>query len=139
MRQMTPDNPGIDSPSDCWRPTSMTDAREHQTDVPTGAALVRQDAGALTAVELLKASVEEDIWLQRQRSPHTRRAYKEDVLHFMRACDHQPRGAAPGRARRHHRLDTAHGRETGEAAHDPQAPGRALLAVQSSGGASRRG
>jgi len=40
---------------------------------------------SLPSVELLRAIPEEEIWLQDQRSHHTRRAYKADVLHFMRA------------------------------------------------------
>jgi integrase/recombinase XerD len=40
---------------------------------------------ALPSMELLAAIPEEDLWLQGQLSHHTRRAYKEDVLHFMRS------------------------------------------------------
>ena len=40
--------------------------------------------GALT-VELLRAVPEEEIWLAGQLSPHTRRAYKQDVAHFIAA------------------------------------------------------
>jgi integrase/recombinase XerD len=36
-------------------------------------------------VEMLAAIPEEEIWLQSQRSDHTRRAYGEDVRHFMRS------------------------------------------------------
>jgi len=61
----------------------MTEAKD-RTDEATG-VLVRPAPAQLPAVELLKAIPEEDIWLQGQRSPHTRRAYKEDVLHFMRS------------------------------------------------------
>jgi len=39
---------------------------------------------ALT-VELLQAVPEEEIWLAGQLSPHTRRAYKQDVAHFIAA------------------------------------------------------
>jgi integrase/recombinase XerD len=35
------------------------------------------------SVHLLQAVPEEDIWLAGQRSPHTRRAYKQDVAHFV--------------------------------------------------------
>ena len=54
----------------------MTDTRENQTEAQTGAALVRQDTAGLPAVELLKAIPEEDIWLAKQKSKRTRRAYK---------------------------------------------------------------
>src|SRR5690348_5850829 len=58
-----------------------------ETDQPQieSASLVRQIQAQLPAVELLAAIPEEEVWLQGQRSPHTRRAYKEDVLHFVRA------------------------------------------------------
>ena len=42
-------------------------------------------SSALSIFEHLADIPEEDLWLQNQRSAHTRRAYKEDVLHFMRA------------------------------------------------------
>jgi site-specific recombinase XerD len=48
-----------------------------------GAERVLVSPAPLPAVELLAAIPEEEIWLQGQRSPHTRRAYKADVLHFM--------------------------------------------------------
>jgi integrase/recombinase XerD len=47
--------------------------------------LVKAPSPFLPSVELLAAIPEEDIWLQGQLSHHTRRAYKEDVLHFMRS------------------------------------------------------
>jgi site-specific recombinase XerD len=46
--------------------------------------LIRPEKSSVPSIELLAAIPEEDIWLQGQRSHHTRRAYKEDVLHFMR-------------------------------------------------------
>ena len=39
---------------------------------------------ALPSVAVLAAIPEEELWLQGQLSVHTRRAYKEDVRHFMR-------------------------------------------------------
>ena len=39
---------------------------------------------ALPSVAVLAAIPEEELWLQGQLSVHTRRAYKEDVHHFMR-------------------------------------------------------
>jgi len=35
------------------------------------------------SLHLLQAVPEEEIWLAGQRSPHTRRAYKQDVAHFI--------------------------------------------------------
>src|SRR5579871_5327647 len=61
--------------------------RDHTTQRVTGEtnALVRSAVANVPAIELLKAIPEEDLWLASQRSPHTRRAYKEDVILFMRA------------------------------------------------------
>ncbi|HVS70798.1 MAG TPA: tyrosine-type recombinase/integrase [Phycisphaerae bacterium] len=39
--------------------------------------------GASLSVHLLKSVPEEEIWLAGQLSPHTRRAYKQDVAHFI--------------------------------------------------------
>ncbi len=36
------------------------------------------------SVDLLQFVPEEEVWLAGQRSPHTRRAYKQDVAHFVR-------------------------------------------------------
>ena len=36
------------------------------------------------SLQLLKSIPEEDVWLAGQLSPHTRRAYKADVQHFVR-------------------------------------------------------
>lgn len=44
-------------------------------------------SSSLPSVELLAVIPEEDLWLQGQLSRHTRRAYKEDVLHFMRCVN----------------------------------------------------
>ena len=65
----------------------MTEPEENQTTVetapPRSGDLVRQPSGALATLERLAAIPEEKLWLQNQRSAHTRRAYKEDVRHFM--------------------------------------------------------
>ena len=45
---------------------------------------VAEKANGLTAFEWLAEIPEEELWLQNHRSPHTRRAYREDVRHFMR-------------------------------------------------------
>ena len=41
-------------------------------------------AGRLSTLDLLADIPEEEIWLQNQKSAHTRRAYRLDVQHFMR-------------------------------------------------------
>ena len=43
-----------------------------------------EKTNGLTAFERLADIPEEELWLQNHRSPHTRRAYREDVRHFMR-------------------------------------------------------
>jgi integrase/recombinase XerD len=52
--------------------------RPLQSDLPT----VRTPSGV--SLMLLQSVPEEDIWLAGQLSPHTRRAYKRDVAHFVR-------------------------------------------------------
>src|ERR1700674_1499818 len=47
--------------------------------VPVGA-----DQGRLSTLDQLAAIPEEEIWLQKQKSARTRRAYRQDVQHFMR-------------------------------------------------------
>src|SRR3984957_1410306 len=42
-------------------------------------------AGELTRLDQLAAIPEEEIWLAKQKSAQTRRAYRLDVQHFMRA------------------------------------------------------
>lgn len=56
------------------------------TDDKTDTALipVAPASSAIAMLETMAAILEEQLWLQSQRSPHTRRAYKEDVQHFMR-------------------------------------------------------
>ena len=41
---------------------------------------------ATTTIEALAAVPEEAVWLAKQKSPRTRRAYRADVQHFMRFC-----------------------------------------------------
>lgn len=41
---------------------------------------------ATTTLETLAAVPEEAVWLAKQKSPRTRRAYKADIQHFMRFC-----------------------------------------------------
>src|SRR5258708_18334543 len=41
-------------------------------------------AGRVSTLDRLAEIPEEEIWLQKQKSPRTRRAYRLDVQHFMR-------------------------------------------------------
>ncbi len=50
----------------------------------TGAELAKSERPALPSLELLAAIPEEQVWLEGQQSPQTRRAYRADVVHFMR-------------------------------------------------------
>ena len=43
------------------------------------------DMRQLTTLDQLAEIPEEEIWLAKQKSPQTRRAYRLDVRHFMRA------------------------------------------------------
>src|ERR1017187_7687374 len=43
-----------------------------------------REAFPTSAVERLSAIPEEDVWLAKQKSARTRRAYKQDVAHFVR-------------------------------------------------------
>lgn len=51
-------------------------------------SLAKRSAGtaATTTLESLAAIPEEAVWLAKQKSPRTRRAYRADVQHFMRFC-----------------------------------------------------
>jgi len=59
---------------------SDTDALHSTLPVPIGAGGNR----ALSTLDQLAAIPEEEIWLQKQKSARTRRAYRLDVQHFMR-------------------------------------------------------
>jgi site-specific recombinase XerD len=45
------------------------------------------DRHRVATLDQLAAVTEEEVWLAKQKSPQTRRAYKLDVRHFMRAFD----------------------------------------------------
>ena len=49
-----------------------------------GRELVRAVRPALPSLEVLAAIPEERVWLESQQSPETRRAYRQDVAHFLR-------------------------------------------------------
>src|SRR4051812_39836259 len=44
-----------------------------------------QNCDVATTLDLLQAVPEEEVWLAGQLSSHTRRAYRQDVAHFVRA------------------------------------------------------
>src|ERR1700735_5702173 len=78
---------------------------------------------------------EEEIWLAKQKSRQTRRAYRLDVRHFMRALGITSTDMLrQGRSSRRHRLgrDAARGGERKPSAHPPPACG-AVQPVQASG------
>jgi integrase/recombinase XerD len=52
----------------------------HNRQLPAAAARV----GESVSLQILQSVPEEDVWLAGQLSPHTRRAYKRDVAHFVR-------------------------------------------------------
>src|ERR1700736_1113587 len=53
---------------------------KHRNELQT----ISDSAGALSPIEALAEIPEEEIWLAKQKSKRTRRAYKQDVQHFMR-------------------------------------------------------
>lgn len=52
-----------------------------------GRELVVASRASLPSLEVLAAIPEERVWLESQQSPETRRAYRQDVAHFIRAMD----------------------------------------------------
>ena len=60
----------------------------HRNPGSTTNLLARRTVGTPTAttIEALAAVPEEAVWLAKQKSPRTRRAYRADVQHFMRFC-----------------------------------------------------
>jgi site-specific recombinase XerD len=57
---------------------SVEELEDQKMNLP--APVVEQSA---LSVHLLQSVPEEDVWLAGQLSPHTRRAYKQDVAHFV--------------------------------------------------------
>jgi Phage integrase, N-terminal SAM-like domain len=53
-------------------------------DSNTLPAPIDTDRGRVSTFEQLASIPEQEIWLQKQKSPRTRRAYRHDVQHFMR-------------------------------------------------------
>src|SRR5882724_4306423 len=95
-------------------------------------------AGRVSTLDRLAEIPEEEIWLQKQKSPRARPAYRQDVGHFMRtlaittpeelphirpvgragcgafhadAGDHDAGGIAPGRPQGGDHLGALHARE----------------------------
>ena len=52
-------------------------------DSSTMPAPIDTGRGRISTLDQLAAIPEEEIWLQKQKSPRTRRAYRLDVQHFM--------------------------------------------------------
>ena len=104
-----------------------------------GTLLVRVSRGGVSTIDQLAAIPEEEIWLAKQKSARTRRAYRLDVRHFMRdARHHHHRRAAPGRSRAviaWERISAKTRRRAFD--HPPPARG-AVQPVQASGAARRR-
>ena len=70
-------------------PTDPRKNRNTTTEANAPAVLPPADAAprALMTVAALADIPEEDIWLAKQKSKRTRRAYKQDVQHFMRTLN----------------------------------------------------
>jgi len=64
-----------------------TETEEHEAQTAGVNAVLpspNDDPRAVSTVAALADMPEEDIWLAKQQSKRTRRAYKQDVEHFMR-------------------------------------------------------
>jgi len=70
------DNPVYHVPAGCYDP-GMTDSPTLPATLPRPALMSR--------LEQLAAIPEEEVWLAKQKSRQTRRAYQLDVRHFMRS------------------------------------------------------
>ena len=74
-------------------PTEIPETDEHGAEgnnaVPSAVLPLARfsAAGQLSTIEALAEIPEEDIWLAKQKSKRTRRAYKQDVRHFMRTLN----------------------------------------------------
>ena len=100
--------------------------------VPTGAEIA---PAHVSPIAQLADIPEEEIWLAKQKSARTRRAYRLDVQHFMRRLAiTDARGAAPGGPPGGDRLGAQHARDRARRAVDGPPPARgAVLAVQAPG------
>src|SRR5690349_18253933 len=57
---------------------------EEQRIALTNRSLSQPRVEKRVSIDLLRSVPEEEVWLAGQLSPHTRRAYKRDVEHFIR-------------------------------------------------------
>jgi hypothetical protein len=64
-----------------WRGGNTGGCHDDDTSLPTVIDLGRRQVSTL---DHLATIPEEEIWLQKQKSARTRRAYRLDVQHFMR-------------------------------------------------------
>jgi hypothetical protein len=116
---------------ECRQSPSIDD----QSAPMTAALPVAADRRQLATLDQLAAIPEEEIWLAKQKSRQTRRAYRLDVRHFMRALGITSTDMLrQGRSSRRHRLgrDAARGGESKTFDHPPPACG-AVQPVQASG------
>jgi hypothetical protein len=94
--------------------------------IGTNAEIAAARVSPVSTVAQLGEIPEEDIGLAKQKSARTRRAYRLDVMHFMRARHCQRRRIAPGRPSRGDRVGALYAR------------GRARPQPRRSAGGSRR-
>jgi hypothetical protein len=68
--------------------TDLPEPDEHgaaaSNAIPPAVLPPARHGGQVSVIEALAEIPEEDIWLAKQKSKRTRRAYKQDVRHFMR-------------------------------------------------------
>ncbi len=57
--------------------------RERESEPPNAGLPVTGSEASALSIHLLQSVPEEEVWLAGQLSPHTRRAYKRDVAHFI--------------------------------------------------------
>ena len=82
----------------------------------------------VSTVAQLAEIPEEEIWLAKQKSPRTRRAYRLDVRHFMRALGHhRDRPATRCRSPRRHRVGTDAARAARRSGIDHSPPPRCTI------------
>src|SRR3954470_9313382 len=58
-----------------------------KTSIGTSSRTLLDPRNDRVSLHELKSVPEEEVWLAGQLSPHTRRAYKRDVAHFVRAMN----------------------------------------------------
>ncbi len=78
-------DPALDTTTMSSSSTSSSSSPEPSAPHPLPS--VRDTSGQAISVALLQSVPEEDVWLAGQLSPHTRKAYKQDVAHFVRSMN----------------------------------------------------